>query len=149
MLVAKADELASLHRELLPLSDVDFGAEGFGARIFPYQAVTRPAQPVTVDVEVVNPFGTTETVSVELVVPAGWSCAPPATHVRLPGRDTGSRRTPSPRARPGDATTGRPGAAPRRARRHRAERLTSRGVRLRRCARPGPTRKLKLTNDRP
>jgi hypothetical protein len=43
-------------------------------------------------VEVVNPFPTTETVLVELVVPAGWSCSPPAAQVDLAGRATGCLR---------------------------------------------------------
>ena len=35
---AEGARLAELHRELLPLDEVDFGAEGFGARIEPYRS---------------------------------------------------------------------------------------------------------------
>ncbi len=90
MLLAKAEELARLHRELLPLSDVDFGAEGFGARIQPYRATAAPGQLVAFEVEVVNPYPTPETVTVELVVPDGWECVVPRDGVALPGHGTGT-----------------------------------------------------------
>ena len=88
MLLAKGQELARLHRELLPLADVDFGAEGFGARIFPYQSATRPGEPLSLQVEVTNPFRAAELVTVELVLPAGWKCSPPVAFAELPGNAT-------------------------------------------------------------
>jgi glyoxylase-like metal-dependent hydrolase (beta-lactamase superfamily II) len=91
-LLDKAEELARLHRELLPLSEVDFGTEGFGARIYPYQASVRPAQPLDVEVEVVNPFAWPETVAVEMVLPTGWTCSPPTAGTELPGKGTGRLR---------------------------------------------------------
>lgn len=45
MLLAKGEELARLHRALLPLDEVDFGAEGFGARILPYRSVVVNGEP--------------------------------------------------------------------------------------------------------
>jgi glyoxylase-like metal-dependent hydrolase (beta-lactamase superfamily II) len=90
MLLEKGQDLARMHRELLPLSDVDFGAEGFGARIDPYQSITTAGQPVTMRVEVTNPFGSVEQVTVEMSVPGGWKCNPPSCRVEVPGRATGS-----------------------------------------------------------
>jgi len=64
--------LAELHRELLPLEEVDFGAEGFGARIEPYRSAVAAGGTVELEVAVLNPFDREETASVRLVVPAGW-----------------------------------------------------------------------------
>lgn len=88
MLRAKAEELAQIHRDLLPLSDVDFGAEGVGAWIRPYQASTRPGGSVHLQVEALNPFASTEEVHIRLVVPAGWSCTPAAAVASVAGNST-------------------------------------------------------------
>ena len=63
--------LDQLHRELLP-AEVDFGAEGFGARIEPYR--TRAEQGATLELDVIvrNPYDRPERAVVRLVVPAGW-----------------------------------------------------------------------------
>ncbi|MQA24727.1 MAG: MBL fold metallo-hydrolase [Micromonosporaceae bacterium] len=86
MLLEQGQDLARMHRDLLPLSDVDFGAEGFGARIYPYQCATTPGRPVTMRVEVTNPFGSAEQVAVEMAVPDGWKCRPPSARVAVPGK---------------------------------------------------------------
>jgi glyoxylase-like metal-dependent hydrolase (beta-lactamase superfamily II) len=69
--------VAELHRELLPLEDVDFGAEGFGARIAPYRCAVAAGEPVELEVTVRNPFDRAETAVVALVVPAGWPAPDP------------------------------------------------------------------------
>jgi hypothetical protein len=89
MLLEKGQDLARMHRDLLPLSDVDFGAEGFGARIEPYQSVTAPGEPVSLSVEVTNPFGSVQPVIVEMALPDGWKCDPPTHQIEVPGRSTG------------------------------------------------------------
>jgi glyoxylase-like metal-dependent hydrolase (beta-lactamase superfamily II) len=81
-LQAQGERLAGLHRELLPLEDVDFGAEGFGARITPYRSRVGVGEALDVEVEVRNPFARHETALVELVVPQGWEAAP-AQEARL------------------------------------------------------------------
>jgi glyoxylase-like metal-dependent hydrolase (beta-lactamase superfamily II) len=63
--------LDELHRELLPVQ-VDFGAEGFGARIEPYRSSVRSGDALELDVVVRNPFDRPERATVRLVVPAGW-----------------------------------------------------------------------------
>lgn len=88
LLLVKGEELARLHRELLPLADVDFGAEGFGARIYPYQSATRPGEPLSLQVEVTNPFRWTELIAVQMVLPADWKCSPPVAYAQVPGNAT-------------------------------------------------------------
>lgn len=88
MLLNKGYELARMHRELLPLSDVDFGAEGFGARLYPYHCTARPGQPLSLTVEACNPFPRAETVTVRLAVPAGWKVSPASVRAQVPGLGT-------------------------------------------------------------
>lgn len=63
--------LDELHRQLLP-AEVDFGAEGFGARIEPYRSSAAAGDNLALDVTVRNPFDRPERATVRLVVPAGW-----------------------------------------------------------------------------
>jgi glyoxylase-like metal-dependent hydrolase (beta-lactamase superfamily II) len=78
---ADAQRLEELHRELLP-EDVDFGAEGFGARIEPYRSTVAAGEPLRLEVAVRNPFDRSERAVVRLVVPSGWR-EPPAQEVEL------------------------------------------------------------------
>jgi glyoxylase-like metal-dependent hydrolase (beta-lactamase superfamily II) len=82
-LLAQGHRVAELHRELLPVEEVDFGAEGFGARIEPYRSSTRPGGTVTLEVAVRNPFDRPEVAVVRLVVPAGWAADPEVEEVEL------------------------------------------------------------------
>ncbi|MBP0457622.1 MBL fold metallo-hydrolase [Streptomyces bomunensis] len=87
MLLAEGTRLARLHREVLP-RDVDFDAEGFGARITPYRSVARPGDVVRMSVEVRNPLPEQEQALLSLVVPTGWSAEPLVRKV-----DIGARRS--------------------------------------------------------
>jgi SAM-dependent methyltransferase len=51
-LLADGRRVAQLHRELLPLDEVDFGAEGFGARIEPYRSTVPAGGDVELEVAV-------------------------------------------------------------------------------------------------
>ncbi|GAA4573825.1 hypothetical protein GCM10023176_39580 [Micromonospora coerulea] len=75
-LLAKGEELARLHRALLPLDEVDFGAEGFGARILPYRSVVTGGEKLQLEVEVRNPFRRPSDLRVDLVAPHGWQVSP-------------------------------------------------------------------------
>jgi glyoxylase-like metal-dependent hydrolase (beta-lactamase superfamily II) len=75
-LYADAVRLAELHRELLP-QEVDFGAEGVGARIEPYRSAAAPGRTVELEVAVRNPFDRPAVASVRLVVPPGWHAPAP------------------------------------------------------------------------
>jgi glyoxylase-like metal-dependent hydrolase (beta-lactamase superfamily II) len=76
MLLDKGEELARLHRALLPLDEVDFGAEGFGARVMPYRSAVEGGESLEFEVEVLNPFRNRTTLRVDLVVPDGWRVTP-------------------------------------------------------------------------
>ena len=76
-LLADGRRLAELHRELLPLDDVDFGADGTGALIEPYRSAVRSGESFRLDVSVRNPFAHAAAATVGIVVPDGWTA--PAT----------------------------------------------------------------------
>ncbi|GIG90711.1 MBL fold metallo-hydrolase [Plantactinospora endophytica] len=102
MLLARGEELARLHRALLPLDEVDFGAEGFGARILPYRSLTTAGEPLTLEVEVRNPFRHRCGLRVDLVVPDGWRATPRHREVEVDGLGEGCVRfevLPAPGAR--------------------------------------------------
>ncbi|MFL5680875.1 MAG: MBL fold metallo-hydrolase, partial [Chloroflexota bacterium] len=75
-LLRAGEALAKAHRDLLPLDVVDFGAEGFGARIEPYRSDIRGGDAVALSVLVRNPFHRPESGVVRLVAPGGWVVAP-------------------------------------------------------------------------
>jgi len=79
--------LARLHAELLPLEDADFGADGFGCVISPYEFDLAAGDAAEARVEVRNPFPTAAEATVTLVLPEGWT-APPARRIRLEPRQT-------------------------------------------------------------
>ena len=82
-LMARGEALERLHCELLPQEVPGLGVEGFGARIQPYQSQTRAGEPVTLAVEVHNPFASQELVVVRLAAPVGWLVEPPEIHATL------------------------------------------------------------------
>src|SRR3954447_23065525 len=71
-LLADGRRLAELHRRLLPVEEVDFGAEGFGAWIEPYRSSVRAGESLDLDVAVRNPFDRDAVATVRFVAPAGW-----------------------------------------------------------------------------
>jgi glyoxylase-like metal-dependent hydrolase (beta-lactamase superfamily II) len=75
--------VAELHRELLPLEDVDFGAEGFGARIEPYNSVVPRGDVLVLDVTARNPFDRPAEATLRLVTPRGWEVSPETQEVSL------------------------------------------------------------------
>lgn len=84
MLLEKGHELARLHRELLP-REVDFGAEGFGARVSPYRVALAAGTKTRLAVEVRNPFPRRERAEVTLVAPDGWQVEPATARLDVPG----------------------------------------------------------------
>ena len=73
---ADGQRVAELHRALLPLDEVDFGAEGAGARVEPYHAQVAAGGEVAFEVEVRNPFDRDAPVELRLVLPDGWAATP-------------------------------------------------------------------------
>jgi hypothetical protein len=87
-LLADGHRLADLHRALLPLAEVDFGAEGFGARIVPYRVNVLAGESVEFAVELRNPFAHEGRAVVRLALPSGWSSTPVSRELQLePGAD--------------------------------------------------------------
>ncbi|SEM60884.1 MBL fold metallo-hydrolase [Paenibacillus sp. OV219] len=66
-LARDGESLKQLHDELLPLSEIDMGAEGFCAWIKPYQIELVAGATVAITVEVLNPLQVKERVTVRLV----------------------------------------------------------------------------------
>lgn len=85
---ARGELLAHLHRELLPLDDVDFGDSGFLARIMPYQASVEGGVAATFTVEVRNPLPQAAPISVRPIVPPGWRVAEPKIMLKLAAHAT-------------------------------------------------------------
>jgi glyoxylase-like metal-dependent hydrolase (beta-lactamase superfamily II) len=85
-LAADARQVADLHRELLPLEEVDFGAEGGGARIEPYRSRVAAGETVELAVTVRNPFGWDEEARVQLAASAGWRVTPAEETLFVAGR---------------------------------------------------------------
>lgn len=85
LLVAGRD-LARLHRELLPLDLVDFGAGGFGARIEPYRSLVEPGATIEAEVIVRNPFGRADEAVVAIVAPSGWVAEPDCQRATIAAR---------------------------------------------------------------
>ncbi len=75
-LLAAGTDLANLHRELLPLESVDFGAGGFGAKLEPYRSHVRDGASLDLSATVRNPFRRSAEATVRLVTPAGWAADP-------------------------------------------------------------------------
>lgn len=65
-------ELERMHRELLPLEQVNFDAAGYGLRIRPYQVRVKAGEAFHLDVWMHNPFERSEQAEVRLVLPSGW-----------------------------------------------------------------------------
>jgi glyoxylase-like metal-dependent hydrolase (beta-lactamase superfamily II) len=88
-LLADAERIAALHRELLPLDVIDLGASGFPARIEPYRATVHQGGELELEVAVRNPLAEPAALRVQLVVPRGWTVMPALLDVELPphGRD--------------------------------------------------------------
>lgn len=89
MLLEEGRRLARLHRELLP-REVDFGAEGFAARIDPYRSAVRPGGRLRIEAAVLNPFPSRETAEVALCAPRGWIAEPALRRVDIAGHGKGT-----------------------------------------------------------
>lgn len=84
MLEAEGQELADLHRDLLPLDELDLGADSVLARITPYLSRVAPGGTIRCTVEVHNPLPSACVARIRPVVPEGWVARPPERRVDLP-----------------------------------------------------------------
>lgn len=83
MLLARGRRLAESHRSLLPLDELDFGTEGFGARIEPYLSQVTDGECLHLTVTAKNPFPRREPLKVALVIPHGWVADPPSRELAV------------------------------------------------------------------
>jgi glyoxylase-like metal-dependent hydrolase (beta-lactamase superfamily II) len=86
----QGDLLEAIHQELLPVPVAGFGAEGYGARIQPYQSAVYGGERVELELEIRNPFPQTEEAVARLVAPAGWEVEEEEVRLRLPGGAAGT-----------------------------------------------------------
>lgn len=75
--------LLRLHEELLPLDEVDYGAEHAAAFIRPYQSWVEPGQRLSLTAEIRNPLPRPATLRVQVVCPEGWLASPAALSLDL------------------------------------------------------------------
>jgi glyoxylase-like metal-dependent hydrolase (beta-lactamase superfamily II) len=74
----RGEELARLHRALLPPEALAWDGGGCAAAIAPYQLSAAAGAPVALRVTVRNPYPRPARAELRLSVPAGWRCEQPA-----------------------------------------------------------------------
>jgi glyoxylase-like metal-dependent hydrolase (beta-lactamase superfamily II) len=79
-----AEALQRLHRDLLPEMP-DLGAEGFLARISPYQAETFAGKSISFAVEIRNPFPHPQEAVLRVVAPQEWEVEPAEQRLQIEG----------------------------------------------------------------
>lgn len=73
----RGTELAEIHRDLLPLSDLDTGTGGEVARMHPYRSARHAGASLDLTVDVRNPYPHAVVAKLRAAVPAGWAPGPP------------------------------------------------------------------------
>jgi len=85
LLERSADELVHHHEQLLPLDELDLGADGVLARIEPYFSTVPAGRRTIFRVTLRNPYPDPQLARLELVTPVGWRAEPAVTEVSLDG----------------------------------------------------------------
>jgi glyoxylase-like metal-dependent hydrolase (beta-lactamase superfamily II) len=80
----RGESLAEIHRDLLPVDELDFGGNDRAVSLRPYRSSVPAGRRLEMIAEVRNPFPRSERVAVELVAPAGWLVEPPRRELELP-----------------------------------------------------------------
>jgi glyoxylase-like metal-dependent hydrolase (beta-lactamase superfamily II) len=75
-LVERGKTLEALHRDLLPLDDIDLEAEGPAVEVHPYRIQAIAGQAFQVRAQVRNPHPVVDEMVVKLQAPAGWLVEP-------------------------------------------------------------------------
>jgi hypothetical protein len=76
------DDLDEIHEALLPLDELDLGADGVLARIAPYRSAAQPGERIAFVVTVRNPHDHAAEAVLRPVLPDGWACHP--AELRIP-----------------------------------------------------------------
>jgi glyoxylase-like metal-dependent hydrolase (beta-lactamase superfamily II) len=80
----EGEKLVAIHHELLPLDELDLGADGVLARITPYYCRAAAGSTVGFTVSVRNPEATEAKAAIRPILPPGWAAEPDAAVVPLP-----------------------------------------------------------------
>ncbi len=86
------DDLAEMHEALLPLDQLDLGADGVLARLSPYRSRVPVDRPFSLTVTVRNPHPVASVATLHPVMPAGWRSSDEVITVEL---DAGEERAAS------------------------------------------------------
>jgi glyoxylase-like metal-dependent hydrolase (beta-lactamase superfamily II) len=84
LLEQSGEELIHHHHQLLPLEELDVGADGVLARIEPYFSRVESGTKTIFRVTLRNPYPAEQKAEVRLVTPVGWRAEPEVTEVSLP-----------------------------------------------------------------
>jgi glyoxylase-like metal-dependent hydrolase (beta-lactamase superfamily II) len=84
MLAEEGDEQFQLHHELLPLDELEFGADGVLARIAPYHSRVAAGEVARFRIGVSNPRRSVQKAMLRVVVPLGWVAVPDVVAISLP-----------------------------------------------------------------
>jgi hypothetical protein len=87
MLELAGDELVHHHHALLPLEEVDLGADGVAARIEPYLSRVESGTTTTFRVTLRNPYPDARPARLKLVTPVGWRAVQGTAEVELAGSE--------------------------------------------------------------
>ncbi len=87
---AHAQETDDLHARLLPLHEVDLGAGGQAAELYPYHAFPAPGGTVHLRVTARNPLPRDAETRVRLALPNGWRAEPGEAAIAVAARGTGT-----------------------------------------------------------
>jgi glyoxylase-like metal-dependent hydrolase (beta-lactamase superfamily II) len=84
MLTEEGDEQVRIHHDLLPLDELELGADGVLARIAPYHSRATVGSVTRFRISVSNPRWATQKAVLRLVLPVGWGAVPDAVAICLP-----------------------------------------------------------------
>jgi hypothetical protein len=85
LLTERGEELVALHHDLLPLAELDLGADGVLCRLTPYYSSVPAGGEVVLTATVRNPWPDKTVATIEPVVPPGWRRERGPVTVRLAG----------------------------------------------------------------
>jgi glyoxylase-like metal-dependent hydrolase (beta-lactamase superfamily II) len=84
LVAAEGDEQVRIHHDLLPLDELELGADGVLARIAPYYSRAEAGSVARFLVSVDNPRPSVQKAVLRLVLPVGWVAVPDVVAVSLP-----------------------------------------------------------------
>lgn len=77
------EDLIEMHQDLLPLDELDLGADGVFLRLYPYRSQAAPGSVLTLTASVRNPHRTRAEARLTPVLPEGWEALHPEIVVPL------------------------------------------------------------------